>query len=117
MLKRFEWCWRVFGVALSFIAIGVGGLFIFPLLHLVIRQRQRRQDLARDLIRLTFPAIVRSMRLGYFSIKPTVITARPPGVLILANHPTLIDIVFLMAFVPRAECIVKKDFGVTRSPG
>jgi 1-acyl-sn-glycerol-3-phosphate acyltransferase len=29
------------------------------------------------------------------------------GLLILSNHPTLIDIVFLMAFVKRAECIVK----------
>src|SRR4030095_16111244 len=29
------------------------------------------------------------------------------GLLILANHPTLIDIVFLMAFVKRADCIVK----------
>jgi 1-acyl-sn-glycerol-3-phosphate acyltransferase len=29
------------------------------------------------------------------------------GLLILANHPTLIDTVFLMAFVKRADCIVK----------
>ena len=29
------------------------------------------------------------------------------GLLILANHPTLIDIVFLIAFVKRANCIVK----------
>jgi 1-acyl-sn-glycerol-3-phosphate acyltransferase len=29
------------------------------------------------------------------------------GLLILANHPTLIDVVFLMSFVRSADCIVK----------
>jgi 1-acyl-sn-glycerol-3-phosphate acyltransferase len=36
------------------------------------------------------------------------------GLLILANHPTLIDIVFLMAFVKGADCIVKS--GLWRNP-
>ena len=31
-----------------------------------------------------------------------------PGQLILANHPTLIDIVFLLSRIPVASCIVKK---------
>jgi len=31
------------------------------------------------------------------------------GLLILANHPTLIDTVFLMAFVKNADCIVKSS--------
>ena len=116
MLKRIDRCWRVFGVALSFIAIGVGGLMIFPLLHLVIRQRQRRQNIARDLIRLTFRAIVRSMcAFGVFQYHASGLSRLDrQGLLILANHPTLIDIVFLVAFVPRAECIVKE--GLWRNP-
>jgi len=110
MLKRIQWCWRVFGVALSFIAIGIGGLLVFPLFHLVIRQRQRRQRVARDLIRLTFRAIVRSMcAFGVFRYEASGLSRLDrQGLLILANHPTLIDIVFLMAFVPRADCIVKE---------
>lgn len=32
-----------------------------------------------------------------------------PGQLILANHPTLIDIVFLLSRIPHASCIVKKN--------
>jgi len=116
MLKRIQWYWRVFGVALGFIAIGVGGLFIFPLLHVVIRQRQRRQDVARDLIRLTFRAIVRMMcAFGVFQYQTSGLSRLDRrGLLILANHPTLIDIVFLMAFVPRADCIVKE--GLWRNP-
>ncbi|HLN87700.1 MAG TPA: lysophospholipid acyltransferase family protein [Candidatus Limnocylindrales bacterium] len=110
MFKRIEWCWRVFGVALSFLAIGIGGLFIFPLLHIVIWQHQRRQRVARDLIRLTFRAIVRSMcTFGVFRYDANGLARlNRQGLLILANHPTLIDIVFLMAFVPRADCIVKE---------
>ena len=32
---------------------------------------------------------------------------RGEGVLVLANHPTLLDVVFLVAFIPNADCIVK----------
>jgi len=116
MFKRIEWCWRVFGVALSFIVIGIGGLVIFPLLRLVIWQRQRRQAVARDLIRLAFLGIVRSMcAFGVFQYRANGLARlERQGLLILANHPTLIDIVFLMAFVPRADCIVKQ--GLWRNP-
>jgi len=110
MLKRMEWCWRLFGVAMSFLAIGIGGLLVFPLLHLVVRRRQQRQRVARDLIRLTFQAIVRSMcAFGVFRYEANGLSRlNRQGLLILANHPTLIDIVFLMAFVPQADCIVKE---------
>jgi 1-acyl-sn-glycerol-3-phosphate acyltransferase len=110
MARRIEWCWRLFGVALSFIAIGIGGLLVFPLLHVCIWQRERKQRIARDLIRLTFRAIVRSMcAFGVFSYQANNLARLDRrGLLILANHPTLIDIIFLMAFVPRADCIVKE---------
>lgn len=110
MARRIQWCWRLFGVALSFVAIGIGGLLVFPLLHLCVRRRERKQRIARDLIRLTFRAIVRSMcALGVFSYQAQGLARLDRrGLLILANHPTLIDIVFLMAFVPRADCIVKE---------
>jgi len=36
------------------------------------------------------------------------------GQLIIANHPTLIDVVFLVSFMPRVDCIVKQ--GLWRNP-
>jgi len=30
-----------------------------------------------------------------------------PGVLVVSNHPTLLDVVFLIAFMPNADCIIK----------
>ena len=32
---------------------------------------------------------------------------REPGLLVVANHPTLLDAVFLMSFMPQADCVVK----------
>jgi 1-acyl-sn-glycerol-3-phosphate acyltransferase len=108
--------WRVFGTGLGFLAVGVGGIFIFPMLNLVIRERKRRQRIARNLVQWTFRCIVRSMcALGVFQYEARGLQRlERRGLLILANHPTLIDIVFLMAFVQQADCIVKA--GLWRNP-
>lgn len=109
-MKRY---WRIFGVALSFVLVGAGGVFIFPPLNLIVRQKQRRKILARKLIRLAFRIIARTMcAFGVFQYETTGLERlERRGLLILANHPTLIDIVFLMAFVPQADCIVKAALG------
>jgi 1-acyl-sn-glycerol-3-phosphate acyltransferase len=39
------------------------------------------------------------------------------GRLIIANHPTLLDVVLLMALNPRAQCIVKKELWENRYLG
>lgn len=36
-------------------------------------------------------------------------TLREPGQLILANHPTLLDVVFLISLIPNANCVVKAE--------
>ena len=109
MFNSFAHCRRVFGTGVGFVAVGVGGVFIFPLLNVFIRRRGARTALARDVIGFAFHCIVRTMRaMGVFlyDVKGLEKLNRH-GLLILANHPTLIDIIFLMAFVKRADCIVK----------
>jgi 1-acyl-sn-glycerol-3-phosphate acyltransferase len=101
--------WRIFGTGLSFLAVGIGGVFVFPVLNVIVRKSQRRKVLARNLIRFAFRGIARTMcAFGVFQYEATGLQRlERRGLLILANHPTLIDIVFLMAFVPQADCIVK----------
>ena len=101
--------WRVFGTGMGFLAVGIGGVIVFPLLNVFVRGCERRAVIARDLIGFTFRCIVRSMRaMGVFQYEINgVERLERQGLLILANHPTLIDIVFLIAFVKRANCIVK----------
>ena len=109
MLNSVARWWRVFGTGVSFVAVGVGGVFVFPVLNIFIHKRQLRSRLARHVISFSFRCIVGLMQImGVFHYEITGIERlKRSGLLILANHPTLIDIVFLMAFVKRADCIVK----------
>jgi 1-acyl-sn-glycerol-3-phosphate acyltransferase len=113
LLARLSLCWRVFATGLSFALFGVGGLvlrlLVFPLLNLMVRQPERRVVAARALIRRAFRAYVELMRLlGVLRYEVRGLDRLDrDGLLILANHPTLIDTVFLMAFVKNADCIVK----------
>lgn len=105
--------WRVAATGLSFALFGIGGLLlrlvVFPLLYVAVWRRARRVAAARTIIRLAFRAYVDVMRLlGVlrYDVRGLEKLERR-GLLILANHPTLIDTVFLMAFVRNADCIVK----------
>jgi 1-acyl-sn-glycerol-3-phosphate acyltransferase len=107
-------CWRVFATGLSFAVFGAGGLLmrvLLPVVYLAVRGKERRVVVARALIRHAFRLYVGLMRaLGVlrYEIRGLDKLERG-GLLILANHPTLIDTVFLMAFVKNADCIVKGE--------
>jgi 1-acyl-sn-glycerol-3-phosphate acyltransferase len=111
---------RVFFVGLAFVVFGVGGIgiriILFPLVNLCVRDPQTCSALARDFIGWSFRCLVGFLRafgvLDYKIVGAEKLERR--GLLILANHPTLLDIVFLMAFVRRADCIVKS--GLWRNP-
>ena len=105
--------WRIAATGFSFATFGIGGLvlggIVAPLLLLVLRHRQRRAALVRWAIHHLFRAFVAMMCvLGVCSVE---VRRRDRlqrrGLLILASHPSLIDVVFLMALVRDADCIVK----------
>ncbi|GGX86794.1 acyltransferase [Litchfieldella qijiaojingensis] len=104
---------RGIGTAISFMAFGIGGLFIgavvAPILQIGIRDNQRRQWIARQLIQRCFRCFVALMQaLGVLDYRfEHVERLQRPGLLILANHPSLIDVIFLLAHIPHADCIVK----------
>ena len=116
---------RIAGTGFSFFLFGLGGLLlrmlVFPLLNLAIQNRLRKISLARSIIRLAFLCFVKIMHfLGVLRYETSGLERlQRKGLLILANHPTLIDTVFLMAFVRHADCIVKQSLWnhpVTRGP-
>lgn len=125
MLKRLNRYWRVLATGVSFVVFAIGGLIlralVFPLLNLIIWEQQLRRLVARRVIRWVFRGFVGFMRwLGVLDYDVSGLERlERQGLLILANHPTLIDTVFLMAFVKRADCIVKGrlwDNPFTRGP-
>lgn len=113
MAERIDRAWRVVGTGLSFAAFGIGGvllwLVVFPLLGLVVRDPQRRAAIARREVSRAFAAHVGLMRrLGVLSYEIHGLERlQRGGLLVLANHPTLIDVVFLVSLLPNADCVVK----------
>ena len=115
--------WRLFATGFCFVAFGVGGIvlgiLVTPLLPLFFRDRDHRERAVRRLIYLTFRVFVGLMKsvgvLTYeFHGREKL---RAPGQLVIANHPTLIDVVFLIAAVPNGVCIVKQDLLHSRFVG
>lgn len=104
---------RLIATAVCFTTFGVGGLLlwfvVFPLLSLLVRDRLRQSVLARRMIHHLFRFFVGLMRtLGVLSYEVHGLDKlQRSGLLILANHPSLIDVVFLIALTPRADCVVK----------
>lgn len=115
MLSRMWHGWRVIATGVSFFSFGAGGLvlrvLVFPLINAFIWEKQARTLAARVAIRFamrTFVEFMRVVGILRYELKGMERLERK-GLLILANHPTLIDTVFLMAFVKHAGCIVKSS--------
>lgn len=120
-MKYLDYYRRLFGTAVSFAVFGVAGLvmglILFPFLFVFIRDDVARQRVARRLIGRAFGAFVRMMKcLGVlsFEISGRENMDEAPNHLIIANHPTLIDVVFLVSMFPHADCVIKE--AVIRNP-
>jgi len=118
-VKRDFYYWRLVATGICFAAFGVGGFVIgvvvAPLLSLCIADRPRLHRVVRRLIHLSFRVFVGLMKgVGVltYSIHGRE-RLEAPGQLVIATHRTLIDVVFLVACIPNAVCIVKD--GVFRS--
>jgi 1-acyl-sn-glycerol-3-phosphate acyltransferase len=107
--------WRLFATALSFGLFGIGGvllrLLVFPLLALLPGDALVRRRRARATVSWTFRWFVEFMfRSGVLTYEVEgAERLGHPGQLIIANHPSLIDVVVLIAFIRDANCVVKQS--------
>lgn len=115
MNKQDFYYWRLFATGLSFSLFGLGGLIIgiigFPLVQLSSNNLDVRQQHARKLNHFAFRLFIWQMKtLGVLSYdaKELKQQLKIPGQLIIANHPTLIDVAFLISFMPQTNCIVRQ---------
>lgn len=97
-------CFLVFG-AVTFVL----GIVVLPLIRLLSFDRARGRYAARAVVGSGLRLFVGFMHavgvLRYEFIGRERLGR--PGQLLVANHPTLIDAVFLMGFAPQLNCIVK----------
>ena len=111
MTGRVVYLWRIIRTGLGFVVFGGGALLVglgaFPVLRWWPGDHERR---AQQLVHLAFRAwIAFAVGIGVFRVHwrgRERLPAHGPAV-IVANHPTLIDVVLLIAALPQADCVVK----------
>jgi len=113
--------WRFFGTLLGFSLFGLGGLvigiLIFPLIFVFVRNHATRQRVARRLVSNAFWLFIWIMNgLGVmaYEIRGREYCVTGRNQLIIANHPSLIDVIFLVALFPMVDCVIKE--AITRNP-
>jgi 1-acyl-sn-glycerol-3-phosphate acyltransferase len=112
--RQNAWYWRFVVTGLSFFLFSLGavvvGFLLMPLVRILPASRERKRARARRMMSASLRLFVTAMSgLGGMTYE-FIGTDRlgRPGQLIVANHPSLIDVVFLLAFVPTSGCVVKQ---------
>ena len=118
--RKLNHAWRIFATGFVFVLFGVGGLFIsitmFPLLRLSTWNAdtaRRRIQRGMQVTFWVFMEIMRVLGILTYSVEGAE-RLRERGRLVVANHPTLIDVVLLVSLMPEVDCIVKR--GLWRNP-
>ena len=117
MIGKFNYLWRLIATAISFTLFGFGGIFlsiiVFPMIKIFSKDRKKRIKHARKVIHLSFKFFINVMSIfGMFNFdvyKDKKLLEGAKGVVVVANHPTLIDIVVILSMMPNADCIIKQS--------
>ena len=114
-MSKFDRIWRIFATGLSFSVFGLGGvvfsLTIFFFIHVLSPTKTVAHLRCQYIVHQSFRSFIWLMKnLGVrtFEISNREKLHKQHACLIVANHPSLIDIVFLISLLPHAQCVVKK---------
>lgn len=115
-LSRLGRGWRAFGTGLCFVAYGslawLAGLTVLPLLLIWPGSRATRERRIRAFVAATFRgllAAIAGLRLGRVEVEGRQWLDEAGGKLLVANHPTYLDVVALVGLLPQADCVVKQS--------
>ena len=111
--RRALYAYRVGMKWLSFLIFGLGTLFLalaaLPALRLLLHPKERFQRLARRMLFYSmrfFVWIMRFLRVVEVRVEDRAAYAGLHSKILVANHPSLLDVVILISLVPNADCIV-----------
>lgn len=123
--------WRIAITGFAFALFGIGALMlsliIFPIYALLSHSQSNRQFFAQKAIKFTFHCFIQFLQfsrvlnhefIGFEALN------REKNIIVVANHPTLLDYVFLASKIDYCHCIVKADLlnniflkGIIRASG
>lgn len=113
--RRLKLFWRTIATALGFLLFGLGSLelvlFVCPCIVVFSKCRNQRSRNIQRAISFHFKVflvMIQWMEIMRVELHGLEKMADDKGVLIIANHPTLIDIVVMMAYLPEVDCVVKE---------
>lgn len=113
--QRLNYLWRVFATGLCFTTFGVGGLvltlLVLPIAHYIPGDNMQKMQRVRKIVHHTFRYFLWQMEVlgcNRIEIDGRDRLRASRGELVIANHPSLIDVVILIACIPSACCIVKQ---------
>ena len=120
LTTKLNYLWRIFGTGFSFFCFGLGslvlGVIVFPLLY-SFNYKTGLEKSARFVIHKSFKAFIwmmKSFGVLDYKIEGDINRLNQSGTLVLANHPTLLDVVFIISFMPHVNCVVKQ--GLWKKP-
>lgn len=130
-VDRLNQNWRLLVTGFCFAVFGVGGILMalcwLPLYRLVYREPAQRRKACRLAVHNAFKWFVRLMEfVGVVHVKRQNLSQLQniQGRIVIANHPSLIDVVVLISLLPNADCVVKQTLwrnpfmrGVIRNTG
>ena len=102
----------VFGVGAVILAV-----FVFPFIRLFTLRRKDFGVVARAYVSHTFRVFLGFLNLLHVSIRKVDNPEEYKNIhskIIIANHPSLLDFVYIMSLVPNSTCIVRG--GLTKTP-
>ncbi|WP_294113626.1 lysophospholipid acyltransferase family protein [uncultured Fibrobacter sp.] len=115
MLRRIKYIRRLLSKLSSFAVFGISSLILgtslFPLFHVLAGFSEKRFNIiSRRFVNLFFRFFVKyievtgAMRL---SVENRELLKGIKGKVVIANHPSLLDVVILFSLIPNSNCIVK----------
>ncbi|UPW19339.1 1-acyl-sn-glycerol-3-phosphate acyltransferase [Agarivorans sp. TSD2052] len=114
MSQRINYFWRLAMTAVCFFCFGGLGLMLsltlFPLLKIIpASDKQARSQFYVHIIFKCFVTMMQYLGVLSVSVSKGYKLQQSPGSLVIANHPSLIDVVLLIALLPKTSCIVKQS--------
>ena len=117
MFQKIRYVWHVIVKLFSFAFFGscslLLALLLFPIMHIMAGFSEKKfKVLARNFNHFYFKLFVRVMETIHcihVNVENKDAFANIRSKVVVANHPSILDVVILFSLVPNADCIVKGD--------